>query len=94
MNTFGYAIPSNVALVLRSGKIIEAFYDKKSGILFGMQELFRQTTLSLFEILVFTYNGEGVFDVSVFSTQCVEKPLLDNVMNTGTLYLNYKIHMK
>lgn len=39
--------------------------------------------LSHFEMLVFTYCGEDLFDVSAFDGRCVEKEIVDSDFHVG-----------
>lgn len=75
---FGNSIPYQVTFVLANGKRFEGSFDKNGMMLRGLQEVVRVTCLRLFDTVLFTYYGDGIFDVSVFNEQCVEKPVLED----------------
>lgn len=51
----------------------------------GLEDLVRLTSMSLLDIVVCTYYGDGLFDVSVFNGRCLEKPFLDQQLVLGIL---------
>lgn len=84
MKTFGKHIPRKVSICLINGKIIEGRYKKSTKEIFGLEEMFRITSLSLFEIVLFTYYGGGLFHASIFNVECVEKPITNDNLVLGT----------
>lgn len=78
---------------MKNGKSFECGYDKYKKVLFGLEEIFRITRLSLFETVLFTYIGDGLFEISVFNVQCIEKPLMDDYILSG-INLSFSINWR
>lgn len=71
----GHFIPEDVKYCLNNGKMVVGSYCQMQKTLHGLDDVFQFTSLQNFEVLLFTYYGEGLFDVSAFRTSCIEKQL-------------------
>lgn len=70
---YGDSIPSEVTLCLSNGKKVQCVFVKRKLLLSGSDEIFRVTSLCLLDSILFTYYGDGYFEVSVFAVNCLEK---------------------
>lgn len=81
---FGDLIPSQVTFHLEDGQHVKGFFDRELKQFSGLQQVFRLTCFKPLEIVLFTYYGDGKFDVSVFGGDCVEKPVINDSSLQGT----------
>lgn len=88
MERFGDGIPSEVTFILKNGTKILGNYDKVSKVFIGLHEVFRSTCLSVLDTLLFTYYGDGVFHISAFAGDCVEKPVENISLPIGTKFVS------
>lgn len=73
-----------MTFILRNGQKFKGNFDKTGKVFGGLQEVFRLTCLSVLDILLLTYYSDGVFDVSAFASDCVEKPIRNLSLSAGT----------
>lgn len=57
---------------------MKGFFDRELKQFSGLQQVFRLTCLKSLEIVLFTYYGDGKFDVSMFGGDYVEKLVIND----------------
>lgn len=83
LDAFAHQIPSKVIFRMKDARSVEGFFDHERKKLFGLQPLFRQTCLKPLELVLFTYQNDGVFDISVFGGDCTEKRRMNDPSDLG-----------
>lgn len=72
---FGHVMPMELKYRLKNGKVVRGSYCKRSKRLTGLEDVYLLTDLKQFEFLLFTYCGDGPFEVSAFVVSCIEKDI-------------------
>lgn len=70
---YGLLIPESVKYSVKNGKTFTGVYNHSKQTLYGLHNVFALLDLQQFEVLVFTYYGDGYFEVSALSSACTEK---------------------
>lgn len=93
---FGNKIPEVLIYVLGNGEVIPGSYSKADKKLYGLLALFKKKLVNLFNILMFTYCGNGRFELCIFDKNRIEKTLEareadidDNVIIIGKQFFCY-----
>lgn len=83
---FGDIIPSDVKVVLQNGALIQAYYSKTNRKIIGLMDLVNSNYFEKKDMLLFTYRGDGVFDIVIFDKTKVEKLLPTTTSARGEIY--------
>lgn len=78
-------ITIKVVFHLINGTTFEGFYNNFNNTLSGLQEVYRLILLSRFDVLIFTYCGNGLFDVNAFNGKYDEKDVIGDNFDGGKL---------
>ncbi|KAK1367678.1 hypothetical protein POM88_033770 [Heracleum sosnowskyi] len=76
---FGKGVPGSVTFDLRNGKVYSGHYLHSERKFLGLLEIITSTHLEGEEFLLFTYCGDGKFEIVVFNKSNVEKMLEYNL---------------
>lgn len=82
---FGNVIPDEVTIVLLNGSQFKGYVSKTDRRIGGLLDIIEAGYFQKRDSILFTYQGNGKFEVVVFDRSKVEKTLRDIVTTTGLI---------
>lgn len=80
-------MPEKVTLILRNGTVFEGFTSVINKRMFGFVHLTKSEIVKNNDTLLFTYFGEGKFEVPIFQKSDIENCLHEEFDSSGMLFV-------
>ena len=83
MGRFRAVIPGSTKIRLVNGEHLDCQFNRKDRKLSGLLPIVEKKYIENWDILIFTYRGNGEFDLSLYDNSRMEKLLQINVVDIG-----------
>ena len=83
----GKKFTENIKIDLKNGEVLPGWLSKRDKKIYGLDMLVRNRIIQHFNILMFTYHGEGQFEIYIFDSSDVEKNVEKNINIDGKYHL-------